>query len=724
MRKAWAFLLIPALFFLPGKAAVFSQEAKPATFSSLEQTLYQGEMKTISVNMPNRVIIGKPEIADILSVSAKEIVVVGKGPGMTNLIWWDEKGEHHASIKVLAEAMGYINSRIRELIKELNLPQISTQPSDSEGKVLLLGSVKTKEDMERIRTALGGLFLKTTNLIQIEEEKAIIELEVEIIEVDKGSTKSMGMDWLLSGGNPEFIEPGRWSTLGDIPDSLFRISEWTHEALRATLNLMVQEGKARILSRPKLACQSGKEAELMVGGEKPVMTTQTVSGGGSSNSVDYKEYGIKLKMAPALNADGKIKLGLNVEVSDIGTAEVLGLATQPTAKAWPLTKRSTSTQLYLNNGQTLAISGLIKQKTEEQMKKFPWLGDVPILGVFFRNRSTIKGSGIDTLGDTELVIMVTPSIVEDKGLKKPETEKKSQVKPGAGKIGDSKAKSGKKTKAAKTPQAYTPERNKGVVVSKGKSSVGGKKEPPAAKAEDRENTGVVVTPGKTFAKVKPKASSRVLAGDSARKDQAASDSPSTKSKVSSGKYSAGVSPKAVPQSGEGDLAWQADEVPDSQDGEAAVSSGKYSAGVSPKAVPQSGEGDLTWQADEAPDSQDAEAAVSSGKTFGGIRPKAVFRGPAGDYIRQVIEYLSDNISYPWAAKQAELEGTVIINLHLARAGDLLESNVGDSSGFSILDENSMSTARRIAPYPAFPRDMSGQDIWLQIPIFYNLQEKR
>ena len=73
---------------------------------------------------------------------------------------------------------------------------------------------------------------------------------------------------------------------------------------------MIYEGKAKILSRPKLACQSGKEASLLVGGEKPNMTTQVsgTSGGGSSNTVEYKEYGIKLKMAPTLNSDGKIIL--------------------------------------------------------------------------------------------------------------------------------------------------------------------------------------------------------------------------------------------------------------------------------------------------------------------------------------------------------------------------------------------------------------------------------
>ena len=530
------------MFLLPGREFSFSQEAKKTEISSSEETLYKGEIKSISVNTPSRVVIGKPEIADILSVSAKEIMIVGNGAGSTNLIWWDGRGEHHVSLKVLAEAMEYINVRIRNLIKELNLPKVTTQPSDSEGKVLLLGSVKTAEDLERIKTALGVLFSKTTNLIQVEEEKAIIQLEVEVIEVNKGFTKDMGMNWIGSGGQINLKEPVRWDTLGDVPDSMWRISEWVHLPLEAVLSLMVKEGKAKILSRPKLACQSGKEAELLVGGEKPNMTTQVSGdGGGASNTIEYKEYGIKLKMAPTLNSDGKIKLGLNVEVSDIGEAELLGSKEVITARAYPLIKRSTSTQLYLDSGQTLAISGLIKQKTEEQLRKFPWLGDVPVLGVFFRSRTTNRGGGDSTREDTELVILVTPSLMEEKVAKK---------------------------------------------------------ETPAADG--------------------------------------------------------------------------------SQPGQ---------------------------------------------KISGSAEQQAAQEAVVDTYAQDVAAFLKNNILYPWSAKQAGLEGTVVLNLHLAKSGDLMESNVSATSGLSVLDENALRLARQITPYPAFPRDISEQDLWVQIPVVYNLKEK-
>ena len=81
------------------------------------------------------------------------------------------------------------------------------------------------------------------------------------------------------------------------------------------------------------------------------------------------------------------------------------------ALAYPFTKRTADTELYLDDGQTMAIGGLIKKKTEEDLNKFPWLADVPVLGIFFRSKNTVEGKGFDTMDDSELFITLTPKIV-------------------------------------------------------------------------------------------------------------------------------------------------------------------------------------------------------------------------------------------------------------------------------------------------------------------------
>jgi TonB family protein len=193
--------------------------------------------------------------------------------------------------------------------------------------------------------------------------------------------------------------------------SLFKVVPVGLTQFSLIIDALAQEGKVKILSRPHLACQSGKEAELLVGGEKPIFTTQAVYGSGTASEVEYKEYGIKLKIKPTVTEDKRIKLALNVEISEIGAADTIGSATTTTAKAYPLTKRNVSTELYLDDGQTMSIGGLIKNKIEEDIRKTPGLGDVPMLGFFFKKKTTKTGGGAGERGDAELFITLTPKIV-------------------------------------------------------------------------------------------------------------------------------------------------------------------------------------------------------------------------------------------------------------------------------------------------------------------------
>jgi pilus assembly protein CpaC len=401
MKKFALFLLI----VLP-----LIMAAAPGMENASTVVIYTGEMKSVQTSTPTRVMIGNPAIADIISVSAKEIVLAGKGPGSTNLLWWDDNGERSARITVLTEEMSYVKSRVDDMLKQMGYTTVITQTADAEGKVLLLGSVKSVGDMNRIMSSLGENGRKVVNLMAVAEEEATIELDVEVLEVDQGGRKELGIQWPsgVTGTEPSSLD----KSLKKTPDALFHVGDWARDALTAKIDFLVEEGRARVLSRPKLACQSGKEAELLVGGETPVLTTQISGTGASGTTVDYKEYGIKLKMSPVVLTDSKIKLTMAVEVSDIAeTALTLGAANSPTALAYPLTKRNTNTQLVLNDSQTLAISGLIRKQLDENIQKVPFFGDLPVIGMFFRHRDIKTGKNAG--GDSELVVMVTPKIIKN-----------------------------------------------------------------------------------------------------------------------------------------------------------------------------------------------------------------------------------------------------------------------------------------------------------------------
>ena len=173
-----------------------------------------------------------------------------------------------------------------------------------------------------------------------------------------------------------------------------------------------------MLSRPRIACLSGKEAKLLVGGQVPVLSgsvTPGTSGTGTTGattgaSVEYKDYGIVLNIKPQVNEQGRVHINLNVEVSELGEKVETDYAL-----AYTFIKRSATSELILDDGQTMAIGGLIKQKTTEELQKFPWLGDVPVLGMFFRHKYVVKGGDSTNREDVELFITLTPRIVSHAG---------------------------------------------------------------------------------------------------------------------------------------------------------------------------------------------------------------------------------------------------------------------------------------------------------------------
>lgn len=386
-----------------------------------------GQTKIISVRSPTRIVIGNPKIVDVAEVSSSEIRLQGKSPGVTSLVFWDSFGEQSFKVIVTKEDLEDLKRRIDNMLSKLNLENVSTQIEEDAGKIVMLGWVNSAADKERIATALGSLKDETIDLVRLKELETVVEIDVQVLELDKDASKELGFTWPSSlaiatdapaDGNTWMLNPlnstpeqTRWSTF-------FRIKQWSRTNFYWRLDLLQREGKARILSRPRLACLSGKEAELMVGGEKPVFTTSTSdTGTGSltSTKVEYKEYGIKLKIQPEVVEDERIKLAVKVEVSEIGNVETIGERSVTTTtiygQAYPLIKRTASTVVFVNDGETLAIGGLMKQKTSEDLTKFPWLADLPVLGAFFRKRTATEGGGYGERGNTELYITLTPTVV-------------------------------------------------------------------------------------------------------------------------------------------------------------------------------------------------------------------------------------------------------------------------------------------------------------------------
>ena len=411
MKKAFfiSCLVLFTLFFAPFKFYA-AEEAKDATNDAEVIKLYLGEVKTLQVKNPIRIAIGNPDIIDVNNVTKNELTLVPKKAGATSFVYWDGFGENSFKVRVFTDNIQDIKLRIDNLLATLELPKVYTRAEEDEGKVLLLGSVKVAADKEKISLALGPLKEKTIDLLAIKEEDAAVEIDVQVLELTKDAQTTLG---LTSPNGVSITEVGSAaiSAGGTSVGSLFRMANFQRGAFNWTLDALASEGKARVLSRPKLACQSGKEAELSVGGEVPTFTTNVASAGGQGTSVDYKSYGLKCKIKPIVTADKRIKISLNTEISEVQAAQTIGAANAPTAMAYPLTKRNISTELFMDNGQTLAIGGLLKQKEEEDIAKTWGLGDIPVIGLMFRHKVAKSGGGSGARGNMELFITLTPTII-------------------------------------------------------------------------------------------------------------------------------------------------------------------------------------------------------------------------------------------------------------------------------------------------------------------------
>ncbi|MDI6791514.1 MAG: type IV pilus secretin PilQ [bacterium] len=177
--------------------------------------------------------------------------------------------------------------------------------------------------------------------------------------------------------------------------SFFRIGTVRGEFnIEARLNALVEDAKADILSNPRILAIDNKEARIMVGDEFPIKKV-TISEGKITESIEYRDLGIKLYVTPKINSDGYVVLKVHPEVSAFTTYALNGNPIFST--------RETESEILVKDGETIVIGGLIQNEKKETISKVPILGDIPLLGLLFKNRS-VSGQ------KTELLIFITTTI--------------------------------------------------------------------------------------------------------------------------------------------------------------------------------------------------------------------------------------------------------------------------------------------------------------------------
>ncbi len=383
-----------------------------------------------------RVSVGNPDVADVNVIGSRQINLVAKSIGETNVVLWDRKGQPQTALNVaVGRPFGAAEAKIREILGNAEVQVTSAGES-----IVLKGRAPNLEAADQAMRVAKAFFpekddeSKIINLLEVGGHQQVM-IEVTIAEMSRTVTKEIEANFVAatqaSDGKSlqifNFLE-GLTSLDDDPLSSAILLSDRVNLAAGLTgfgttsvdlfLNLLEEKGLVKVLAEPNLVARSGQSARFLAGGEVPIPISQGGSFG--SITVEFKEFGVKVDFTPTVLDPNRIHLEITPEVSEpdftIGTVVegfvVPGFAT-----------RRASTGVELGDGQTFAIAGLLREELRQQASQYPFFGDIPILGTLFRSKQYLRN-------ESELVMIVRPRIVKPMAAGDVELPTDDYVEPG------------------------------------------------------------------------------------------------------------------------------------------------------------------------------------------------------------------------------------------------------------------------------------------------------
>jgi pilus assembly protein CpaC len=240
-----------------------------------------------------------------------------------------------------------------------------------------------------------------------------VQVDVKVVEISKTVLKEIGLNFYRNNGgfafgtfSPSSLTKATFTPgVGTVVDSVSPISSAFNliagsvsKGIFANLSLMEANGLVRVLAEPSLVALSGQSASFLAGGEIPIPVPQALG----TTTIQYKPFGIGLTVSPTVMSRERIALKVAPEASDLDPSRgiVLNGATVPA-----IVTRRADTTIELGDGESFVIGGLVSRNTVSNVSKVPFLGDLPVIGSFFKNLNFHQE-------DRELMIVVTPHLIK------------------------------------------------------------------------------------------------------------------------------------------------------------------------------------------------------------------------------------------------------------------------------------------------------------------------
>ncbi len=376
--------------------------------------------KSVVVELPTQVsdvLVSNPKLLDAVVHTSRRVYLIGMQVGQVNVFFFDKSGAQISTLEVRIERdTVQLQTALNRLISGANI-HVETMGDN----IILTGTVRNPSDSTRAKNLAERIFItvgeqsgkadsakegRVMNMISVQAKEQVM-LKVIVAEMSRKIAKELKVELAsaVQSGNLLTGLINAASVTGVLPTELLPqtltgiTSTYNTGSghITSTIKMLEQNGLVRTLAEPTLTALSGETAKFHAGGEFPFQTGYDRDSG--TYTYEWKKYGVQLNFTPYVMSENRISLKIKSNVSEIDSIQNIGNIQLPT-----LSQRETETTIELPSGGSMAIGGLISEKTRQNIDGIPGLKDMPILGALFSSKSFQKE-------ETELVVIVTPYMV-------------------------------------------------------------------------------------------------------------------------------------------------------------------------------------------------------------------------------------------------------------------------------------------------------------------------
>lgn len=449
--------ITPPAQITPQRPSVIVNE-HPSTLPSYLRQVHESGQMTLRVREGNllqlpraaaKVMIANPAIANFQVPTPNSVFVFAQTAGTTTLYALDASDQVIAAIRIVAE---YNLEELRaQITRAVPGAAVELEPALN-GRMIVRGQVRTpieaRQVVDQVQAYLdstaaatpggagggaaaggggggaaagggaGGNNANSRVINQLKVElSSQVNIQVRVVEVSRSLSHELGFDWgamLSSGSGSLRFGSGNAASLFDANGSSVVLPAASTSgasiggvltrgrfSISTMISAMAQDGMATLLAEPNLTAMSGESAAFAAGGEVPVVIITN-----NNTTIDYKSYGVILRMTPTLLSPNRISLHIAPEVSELTDEGSVTLESGSTIPA--LKVRRADTTVELASGQSFALGGMLRSAVSQQLETVPGLSKIPVLGRLFEHETSAKE-------DTELVILVTANVVDPVG---------------------------------------------------------------------------------------------------------------------------------------------------------------------------------------------------------------------------------------------------------------------------------------------------------------------